>query len=497
MKRYIGLATLAFAILACAAIWFGGLNQDEGWYLYAANLVSEGNLPYRDFFFTQGPVMPVVYSAFTWVWKSWGLLGARVFTLTLGAFGILFAAGLVRRLVPPERRNLASTIVVLLLGCNLYHLYYLAIPKTYALAGLFVMAGFYLLTFDRAALTFFAGLCFAFATGTRISLGVLLVVVGLWLIFKGPRLGWLWFAAGGLIGLALVYVPYMLDDQAMLGLVAAETYHSAREGFDPVVMVGSVSRLVRWYWPIFVLLGLGICKVRERSIAPLLLYSFIAVFAIHMLAPYPYEDYQVPVVALLAVVAAAWSSGLKVEGRETLVALLALGMTWAGSFGSPLLEQWMTNGHDRFWSCKKAKSELAQLREVAHDIETIDPGGDDILTQDLYLAIETRRRVPIQLAMGPFSYWDDGLPYKGAEKIMLDEAGMKALLELAPAEIAALSGYTFAINVPSGRETPMDRQIEFWSLVKRRYNLVFTENDFGQHATPLLILKKKHGFDIR
>ena len=62
MKRYEALAGFAFAVLAFAAVWLGGLNQDEGWYLYAARLVGEGKLPYRDFFFTQGPVLPFIYS---------------------------------------------------------------------------------------------------------------------------------------------------------------------------------------------------------------------------------------------------------------------------------------------------------------------------------------------------------------------------------------------------------------------------------------------------
>ena len=509
MKRYIGLAAFAFAILACIAVWFGGLNQDEGWYLYAANLVSEGRAPYRDFFFTQGPVMPVVYAPFAWIWQAGGILGARIFTLVLGVLGILFAAGMARRIAPPDKRNLAAMIVALLLSGNIYHIYYLAIPKTYALASLLVAAGFYLLTFDRALFMFAGGLCLAFAAGTRISLGVLLAVAGLWLLVKGPRLGWLWFGLGGALGLALAYAPYILDAEAFRGLCAAEAYHAAREGLGPLAIAGSLSRFVRWYWPIFVMIGVGIGAIAGRDARPegecrsssgkvaLLIWGFVAVFAVQMLAPHPYEDYQVPVVALLAIVAAVWACDLKVEGLPTFAALIALGMTWAASFGSPLLEQWTCNGQDRFWTRRKLTSELAQLREVARDIESIDPGGRDILTQDLYLAIETRRKVPVQLAMGPFSYWGENLPYSGAERLVLDDAGIEALLESAPCEIAALSGYTFAITVPSCRETPLDRQIELWSLLKRRYYHVFTESDFGQHATPLLVLKRKHGYGAR
>ena len=145
------LATGAFAVLGGASVWMGGLNQDEGWYLYAANLVAEGKTLYRDFFYTQGPMLPIVYSAFTWIWKSFGILGARVFTLLIGAFGILLAAALARRLAPEGRRGEAALATLLLLGTNLYHVYYLTIPKTYALAALFVMAGFLFIDLAQAA----------------------------------------------------------------------------------------------------------------------------------------------------------------------------------------------------------------------------------------------------------------------------------------------------------------------------------------------------------
>ena len=138
MKRYWFLAAFGFAVLAFAAVWMGSLNQDEGWYLYAARLVSEGKTPYRDFFYTQAPVMPIVYSSFTSIWNDFGILGARIFTMLLGAVGIAFFCALAARLAMPGRRSASALVVFLLLGSNLYHLYYVAIPKTYSLAALFV-----------------------------------------------------------------------------------------------------------------------------------------------------------------------------------------------------------------------------------------------------------------------------------------------------------------------------------------------------------------------
>ena len=491
MKRYWFLAAFGFVVLAFAAVWLGALNQDEGWYLYAARLVSEGKTPYRDFFYTQAPVMPVVYAAFTSIWNSFGLLGARILTISFGTLGLAFFCASAARLVAPGRRALAALAVFLLLGSNLYHLYYIAIPKTYALASLFVAIGFFLLTFARPStlrggvFAFASGLSLAFACGTRISLGVILAVVGFSLLFSFSRMRWtfLWFGLGGAFGLVVVYGFFLCDPTARAGLFAAQAYHAARSGFDPVFTIGSVSRLVRWYLPVFVLLGLGFAHRREAGgeanallVAWLAFASFVAVFLVQMLAPFPYEDYQVPVMGLLAVFAAVLFFGrpASVPSRGLL---LTLGLAWAASFGSPLLEKWTTNGQDRFWTLKKDQCELAQLRDVARYIEEEDPNGETLLTQDLYLAIETGRKVPDGLEMGPFS--------------MLSDEEWRKLLSSAPCKVAALSGYSFAIDPPRCDETPVERQIEYFHLLKNNYDLVQKVDNFGQNATSLLILKRK------
>ena len=505
LKIFWALAVFAFVVLGAAAVWLGGLNQDEGWYLYAANMVAEGKMLYKDLFYTQGPFMPRFYESARCIWDTWGLLGARILTLTLGFAGICFATGLARSLAPEGRKGEAALITFLLLGCNLYHLYYVAIPKTYALASMFVMMGFFLLAIGNHAVPMSAaGLCLAYAAGTRISLGALLCVVGLWLLLSKRWKDLLWFCVGGFCGLAGVYLPYLCDPGARAGLIAAQQYHTARGGFDLVWAVGSLSRLVRWYLPVFIVLGLGVAgaiksksrvEVEQRSAdsavrlwtstSAILLWGFLAVFVVQMLAPFPYEDYQVPIMGLLAVYAAvSFVKNATVPlfnlQPSTFNLLLVLGLCFANSFGSPLLEKWMTNGQDRFWSLKKEKCEMAQLRDVAKRIEAQDPGGKTLLTQDLYLAIETNRRVPKGLEMGPFA-------------MLTDEEWKKLLTETAPAEckIAALSGYAFAIEPPACAERSVEKQMEYWTLLKQNYKLVDREEMFGQNATTLLMLKRK------
>ena len=494
MKIFWALAVFAFVVLGAAAVWLGGLNQDEGWYLYAAKMVAEGKMLYRDFFFTQGPEMPEFYKAFIWAWGSWGLLGARVFTLMIGFAGIFFSVCLAQRLAPEGRKSEAALIVFLLLGCNLYHLYYVAIPKTYALASMWVMSGFLVLSYwsKKPIALIIAGFALAFAAGTRISLGAILCVIGLWMLGSRQWKSLLWFCVGGFGGLALVYGPYLCDAGAREGLIAAQQYHAARGGFDLVWAVGSLSRLVRWYLPVFIVLGLGVAhavrtekderpETRDQMGVGVLLWGFLAVFAVQMLAPFPYEDYQVPIMGLLAVYAAVKLVSTAADsGRLPMMVILTLGLCFASSFGSPLLEKWMTNGQDRFWSLKKESCEMAQLRDVAKRIEAQDPGGKTLLTQDLYLAIETGRTVPKGLEMGPFA--------------MLDDASWKKLLtETAPTNcaVAALSGYAFAIEPPICKERSIEKQMEYWTLLKQNYKLVDREEAFGQNATTLLMLKRK------
>jgi hypothetical protein len=444
-------------------------------------MICEGKMPYRDFAYTQGPLMPLVYSAFRRVWDVWGILGARIFTLLVSMVGIVFAVALAGRLAGGRNRTFAALAVFLLLGCNLYHLYYLAIPKTYALASAFTAVGFYLLALaeDRRRFVVPAAVALSFAAGVRISLGVVPAVVGLSLLVRRRWIDAALFALGGLFALSVVYGPFLLDDAALKGLVAAQRYHAARGGADIVWTVGSLSRLVRWYLPVFIVLGLGF-TVKASPPVRVAGLSFAAVFAVQMLAPFPYEDYQVPIMQLLAVYAAVKFAGVPAaSGSAVRPALLVLGLAFASSFGSPLLEKWSTNAQDRFWTRKKEKCELAQLREVAAKIEAKDPGGKDILTQDLYLAIETGRRVPEGLEMGPFSE--------------LGDEEWRRLLERAPCRIAALSGYTFAIEPPACGERPVEKQMEFWNILKKRYRLVGRENDFGQNATTLLVLERIEG----
>ena len=520
---------LAFAVTAACvtlSLWWGGLNQDEGWYLSAAQLVRDGKLPYRDFFFTQGPTLPFVYSVLSPVWGPasplHGLLGGRVVTFLLGLIATLLASGLVRRLVPAERRSAAGLTVFALLAGNLYHVYFTTIPKTYALGTLFVMAGFFLLAVGlglgrdeplrgarRSAAIAAAGLALAFASGTRISLILMLPVVGVVLLirFRECRLAFLWFGIGGAIGLFLTYGFFALDAPSHAGLIAAQKYHAARGGFDPFFAIGAISRLVRGYAALAAVLFAGLLCNKAingsngpatlKGLKPDLVFmwtmglSFAAVFLLQLSAPFPYDDYQVPLMGLLAALIVAWYFRRGTHpARQAGFAVLAAGMV---SMSSPMLQQWAVYGQDRFWSVKKERTELSKLRFMAEEINLLDPGGSTLLTQDLYLAVEAGRKVPEGLEMGPFSYFPDISTAAAKSRHVMNTELLEQLLASAPTEVAAFSGYAFAIAAPKCDEVPFERQKKFFHILKKNYEVADTEPNFGQNATTLLVLRRKSG----
>ena len=144
MKQHRLLASCAIAlalVIAEANIVLGNLNLDEGWYLQAAANKAVGKMPYRDFFFTQAPLLPDIYGLLLPLWAPAGVLGGRIVTAVIGLFAALFAASGVRLLVPAPRRFAASLTVFALLACNVYHSYFTVIPKTSALASLWLTLG--------------------------------------------------------------------------------------------------------------------------------------------------------------------------------------------------------------------------------------------------------------------------------------------------------------------------------------------------------------------
>ncbi|MFH1475939.1 MAG: hypothetical protein ABIH24_00390 [Verrucomicrobiota bacterium] len=523
-RIFVGLsfiAVVAALILAAANLYLGDLNQDEGWYLYAAGLVSSGQWPYVDFAFTQGPVMPLVYALFqSGLGRTGGLAGGRLITALLGLAGAVLAARLAARLVNTELRAGAALTTFILISVNVYQSYFCTVVKTYSLTVLLLMLGFLALaegwTRRRAWLLLMAGAFMVLAAGTRTSAGVILPIVFLYLLMarrSAPPLAWLHFGLGATVTAGLVFLPFLIlaPESFMYCIVKYHTLRYSGGGLMTLAFkVGFLSRLLQAY---FVAFGIGIAVVFAKwagdrhapaataitnpSVGPALMrmlwLSVITITLIHFLAPFPYDDYQVFIFPLLAIAIA--SAAVRLVGQRgslwLTMAILVVSLGAAGS--SPLNQDWFIQGRDRIWWIVKDRSPLQKLRDTAARIRSITKPGDLLLTQDPYLAVEANLKVPRGLEMGQFSYFPN-LNDDQAERLhVFNRAGFERLLRTTEAPIAALSGYALAIQSPEVTPLTPEDQALFTKIVMDRYTPMTNVPSFGQAGTTLKIYRKKAG----
>ncbi len=507
-------ALLLYVVLGALNLAWGDLNQDEGWYLYAARQVHDGRLPYLDFAFTQGPVLPFVYScADGWV-RRWGVAGGRLFTFLLGFAGSLGAAWIAARTAPDRKRAYAALLAFTLIAGNVYQSYFTTVVKTYSLGAVLLVSGLLALSFARSrggiGAVFLSGFFLALAAGTRLSAGAALPVAGLYLLIERRRLGdsrWLAFGVGGLLGLVAVSAPFLAvaRDGFLFGVFE---YHSARSagGLVPLLVykVGFLSRMVQAYFlPVCIGAALvllrgcgGAGRSEPPSVAPERMNAalwgiVLGVTLVHLAAPFPYEDYQVMLYPLFAAALAVALVAVIPERWALWLLLAVFAVSTASAFSSPINQSWVIQGRDRIWWRLKDEPALKKLHKVALWLNDRAPAGSVLLTQDTYLAVEAGLSVPDGMEMGPFSYYPD-FPRERAERLrVLNRDMMKELLTETDAPYAAFSGYGLSIHSPDISELPEPAQRELWAMVDARYDEAFVVPNFGQALTTLRVMRKK------
>lgn len=520
---WLWLLAIGVAILLSALnLVFGELNQDEGWYLYAAREVIQGRHPYLDFASTQGPVMTYAYAGAVPLVSKWGLAGGRFFTAVLGLASACFAGLLAARMFSSgeaERGGLSSVaglVAFSLAGVNVYQSYFTTIVKTYALCAVLITAGFFCLSLAfrrRWVLPLIgAGILLSLAAGARTSAVVALPVVFLWLASdKDVRRGWVRaavFAFSAGVTLCAVFLPFAIKAPVPLWFALIE-YHSGREAGGLLEMLaykaGFLSRMLRAY---FVSAGLlFVCLIfrlfnrgrpeaggetGERNVAPAVWFTVMAVTAVHFFTPFPYEDYQVMVYPLFtAALAALFVSSFRSHLSSLRHSLAVLILCLASSFSSPINESWFVGERDRIWWPIKTESSLAKLRRAAGIVRANAGESNILLTQDTYLAVEAGMDVPDGMELGPFCHFP-GLSRKEAEaRHVLNTAMFEEILLGGEAEVAAVSGYGFAIAAPFVMPLPEKGRIRLLRELEKKYKLKSLVESFGQAGTDLRIYVSK------
>jgi hypothetical protein len=222
------VASLLFVIEAAFFLLFRNVNQDEGWYLWAAKLVFEGKVPYRDFAYSQTPLLPYVYGLSQWAFGQ-GLYLGRLTSLVFAALTLLLGASLVQRLAPRITSLQPSWAVACYLFLQVTSLYAaaydVAYTAPYAPAACLLLLAFWiaLSCSNETWRNILATSCLALAVAIRLSCAPALLALGLYLALTSRRRvrGLLVVLAAALITLAVACSPIFLADR---GIVAYDIF---------------------------------------------------------------------------------------------------------------------------------------------------------------------------------------------------------------------------------------------------------------------------------
>jgi len=207
-----GVLSLYFIFLSHQRL----VGRDEGFYLYAAQLVMQGYLPYVDFFYPQMPYLPYIYG----IWMElfgYDWYAARSFTAVLSAASGLLVFKLGLLIVPRSWAYLA----LFLFGTSNFVVPWFLTAQTYSLSVLLFLISLYLVLLNKkniSGLVFLSGVFFALAGGVRLFfLGLLPVLLLAMFLTKTNREQWrqliLKFSGGAILGALpiLLLLSYSFD----------------------------------------------------------------------------------------------------------------------------------------------------------------------------------------------------------------------------------------------------------------------------------------------
>jgi len=180
-------------ILSCIVILVGyghirTIDGDEGYYTTAARLVAEGNVPYRDFFYMQAPLLPYVYSLPTLL-TGHSLMALRMLSVVCGVLTVILWAIFLWK--EYSRTPSVAIVALIVLVLNPYLISWGVTVKTYALSNLLITCFFISLYFairsGKSIWYLCAGLSLGFCVSIRLLYAPIIGLVVLWIIIESIK----------------------------------------------------------------------------------------------------------------------------------------------------------------------------------------------------------------------------------------------------------------------------------------------------------------------
>ena len=418
----------------------GAQTLDEGWYLNAAHLVQQGYRPYLDFNYTQGPVMPYLFSLLFAI-IPYGLAGGRFLILcfTILTWGV--ALLLSWRLYGAK----AALLTLWMLDIGVLAIGQYTYVATYAPTGFLLLFGVYLWLASRWRWRYLAAaLILSLAVGIRISvLPVLFLFFLAILIDSNVSTKQKALIVGvGIGALLVIFVPFVAQsaDRVWYNLIG---FHTDRITFSQRIGVWKyVLKLsILLFLPFWIL---GVASLwTERSwfrnrmeSQQWLLLIILSLFFVHFIPRTTAVYYHALQYPLMSILMGAWLEPIVCRG---LPRCWKLGVAVIFAVAA-VVSQVAAPPHYRSLNLNYAPyQDLARWRRF-FDNQVENSCKTEMVTFTPILAVESGVSLPHGLEMGIFSYrptWDveKSLHYYSVNNPILDDL-------LQQSSIAAFSDFT-------------------------------------------------------
>ena len=470
------------------------MNVDEGFYAAAARAVWQGEIPYRDFGFTQPPLVAYV-NAPALALTRFGLFPQRALNGVWGALAVLLAARLVRR---RAGASAALTLVAIFTFTSGW-LYFVHLGKTYGLTSLLAMG----------LVTVYVELKPGWRKSTLLS--VLAVLGVACRLPAAPFFGLLWLAAlwdggrptmrGGVIALAIlvfsaaaVFLPFVLAAPDQTWFWIYEFHRISVPQKDWRVQWNDLVGLAPAVWLVAILAAGFRAFSRSRGMQPEVAVAVAALVALVALAANllprgAYQEYGVPFLLPLAVsslillepaVSAfpAWRRCLATGALLLAAVALIPAIDWGKlepeqrQFPSALLPVAVLP-----YDFELPKS-IAAARTA---VQRLLPPGQPFVGSAIILAVEADRPIPRRFRMGAFTCT---LDYDAEKADRLHLATFPEFLRQMRDPGVLVAGFhvddkfNYMWSVPSLEFQPPEAYASLRSILLRDFGILYSDRNF-------------------
>lgn len=494
----VGSIFVFAAVMGIVHISLGRITGDEGWYLHSARLVVNGKLPYRDFFFTQAPILPYVYGAILKV------VGESYYTGRMISFVFLMAGmGLMLKVCRKLSGPVGESVAAALVGLNLFVIMQGCSVMTPALTMFLILASVFFMTSSCSPCmrTMLSVLFLSVAAMVRLSVLPAIILLIIYLYYAEGRKKTILITGIGtaVISLGALLVPLACAGGArfLFGTLQFHTsshlpsfglflkYKSRFAGgciaeFMPAILLGSIMtasiiiRFRRRPWREF------IAYVKRNHIWAYLGAMALLITLGHFIVTVPWPTYEIMVLPVIAIVISGWIAGrLRSTGAGRNAVLLAITSIIILACLSMPFEEFVVD-------TSGGLSPIREIIKVCRFIKLNAPQPVKILTLDAGIAYQGNFDLLPGLEMSEFSFFPAWSEEKcRANKVVNSDILIEAIEKGVPDIIALRNRDIYMI----GGQKPK----ELVDLIQNKYRWLATAVQYGQFYEPLRIYKRRDG----